>query len=187
MQHLFLTCYPPWLLSTLASNESGVLASSSAFIADSADSEEAKPHLRLTPQQAGSPAGRRLLVGETRTVTHHPFYARPVAPSARARRSPLLDERYACPRPTSRVRVIPRVSVPLPFSNACILNDVAFSSRGCRGISLDEWTKLAEKGRTYLGIDDPHASVDELFSREGQPLFQSHVSTPLCQKTVIRN
>ncbi|RDX52924.1 hypothetical protein OH76DRAFT_1344771 [Lentinus brumalis] len=173
MQHLFLTCYPPWLLSTLASNESGVLASSSAFIADSADSEEAKPHLRLTPQQAGSPAGRRLLVGETRTVTH-PFYARPVAPSARARRSPLLDERYACPRPTSRVRVIPRVSVPLPFSNACILNDVAFSSRGCRGISLDEWTKLAEKGRTYLGIDDPHASVDELFSREGQPLFQSH-------------
>ncbi|KAI0696569.1 hypothetical protein C8T65DRAFT_583310 [Cerioporus squamosus] len=144
-----------------------------------ATAAEVKPHNKLlTPalQRTGVPTSLRVSCGEARRPPRPSSPTCAAQSSALVRRPPSLDgqNKNSCTHPTSRVRVPPRVRVPVPFSDACITNRVVFSFRGCRGISLGEWARLSEKGKTYLGVDDAHESVDELLSGEGQSLFQSH-------------
>ena len=170
---------PQWLLSAILSTDSKFLACSD----QSTTTVDAKPRnaslaRTIAPQRTRSLATPPTFYGGRQSL-QRPFFVRPTAMPALIRRSPRLDKHCAAggSRPTSRVRVTPRVAVPLPFPDGCIANRIDFHSRGCRGISLDEWAKLAEKGKTSLGIDDPLEGLDELFSGEEQLLFQSHVST----------
>ncbi|KAI0806762.1 hypothetical protein C8Q74DRAFT_1190233 [Fomes fomentarius] len=79
---------------------------------------------------------------------------------------------------TPQAHMTPRIALPLPFSAPCLANAnrVDFSLRGCRGVSLSEWARLAEKRKTHLALDDAHASLEDVFESEeqGRLLFQSH-------------
>ncbi|KAI0373172.1 hypothetical protein BV20DRAFT_795047 [Pilatotrama ljubarskyi] len=64
-----------------------------------------------------------------------------------------------------------RVPLPLPFSQKLVKQGVEFSFRGRPGVSLADWIRLSEKGKTHLCLDDPSESLDEVVS-ESQILYQ---------------
>ncbi|KAI8999138.1 hypothetical protein BD414DRAFT_477071 [Trametes punicea] len=64
-----------------------------------------------------------------------------------------------------------RVPVPLPFSPECIVKTVSFRSGGSHGVSLEEWIRLYEKGKSHLCLDDPEDSLEELVI-DSQILYQ---------------
>ena len=166
-------------VSAILSTDSSLLTCSdrnTAAVAEAKprDKPLLKPH---APQRTCSNVGPQAVCDGLQASPPSSATSAP-APATQARRSSPYDQQLSSRPSTSRERVTPRVAVPLPFSDARITNRIDFHSRGCRGISLGEWAKLAEKGKTALGIDGPQDPLDEMFSSEdSQLLFQSHVST----------
>lgn len=76
---------------------------------------------------------------------------------------------------TSSEETPSRVLLPTPFSQDCAANVVEFRSQDARGVSLAEWIRLSEKRKTYMCLDDPNETLDELVD-DWKILYQCQVS-----------
>ncbi|KAI0628766.1 hypothetical protein C8Q77DRAFT_1161797 [Trametes polyzona] len=81
-----------------------------------------------------------------------------------------VDSRYSS-SPEPEQSPSSRIQLPLPFSRDKIANTVQFRRRGARGVSLAEWIRMSERGKTRRCIDDPELNLDELVD-EWKILYQ---------------
>lgn len=183
MQYSFFACYPAWLVSTLMLGDYHYSEKLSPIVTISEGEVIHPDHVPVPQPQTPSQTIRTS--GVLRRAKSPPYIraSGTMRNSILARSSPPPQSK---PEPvptfdrTPQAHMTPRIPLPLPFSAPCLAdaNRVEFSLRGCRGVSLSEWARLAEKRKTHLALDDPHASLEDVFESEeqGQLLFQSHVS-----------
>ncbi|KAI0738007.1 hypothetical protein C8Q80DRAFT_1114162 [Daedaleopsis nitida] len=176
MHHLFLTCYPSFLFSALIDGENAITRCSSARNATIAilTPTYTRNHTLPAPQ----PQPRSLTFhsigsrAETSSIDLESDYSTS-SPASVTYRSPHAHREPLPAEATSRA--LPRIPLPLPFSDASISRRIDFHHCGRRGVNLDDWAKLSEKRRTYLAIDDAREGLDEMFEyNDGKILFQSH-------------